>query len=142
MRVHAKLLLQSCLTLQDPTDHSLPGSSIHGDSLGKNTGVDSHDLLQGIFLTQGSKTPLLCLLHLQVGSLPLAPPGKPHIHTTIYIVVVCLSVVSDSLDPMDCSLPGSSLHGILQARVLEWGAIAFSIIPSYPMLNKGLPRYC
>ena len=28
-------------------------------------------------------------------------------------------------DPMDCSLPGSSVHGILQARVLEWGAIAF-----------------
>ena len=29
-------------------------------------------------------------------------------------------------DPMDCSLPGSSMHGIFQARVLEWGAIAFS----------------
>ena len=29
-------------------------------------------------------------------------------------------------DPMDCSPPGSSIHGILQARVLEWGAIAFS----------------
>ena len=29
-------------------------------------------------------------------------------------------------DPMDCSLPGSSVHWILQARVLEWGAIAFS----------------
>ena len=31
-------------------------------------------------------------------------------------------------DPMDCSLPGSSIHGIFQARVLEWGAIAFSAI--------------
>ena len=30
-------------------------------------------------------------------------------------------------DPLDCSLPGSSIHGIFQARVLEWGAIAFSI---------------
>ena len=30
-------------------------------------------------------------------------------------------------NPMDCSLPGSSVHGIFQARVLEWGAIAFSI---------------
>ena len=29
-------------------------------------------------------------------------------------------------DPMDCSPPGSSIHGILQARVLKWGAIAFS----------------
>ena len=31
-------------------------------------------------------------------------------------------------DPMDCSVPGSSVHGIFQARVLEWGAIAFSDI--------------
>ena len=30
-------------------------------------------------------------------------------------------------DPLDCSLPGSSVHGIFQARVLEWGAIAFSV---------------
>jgi len=29
-------------------------------------------------------------------------------------------------DPMDCRLPGSSVHGVFQARVLEWGAIAFS----------------
>ena len=33
-------------------------------------------------------------------------------------------------DPMDCSLPGSSVHGIFQARVLEWGAIAFSAYPT------------
>ena len=33
-------------------------------------------------------------------------------------------------DPMDCSLPRSSVHGIFQARVPEWGAIAFSVIPS------------
>ena len=33
-------------------------------------------------------------------------------------------------DPMDCSLPGSSIHGIFQAGVLEWGAIAFSDIMS------------
>ena len=31
-------------------------------------------------------------------------------------------------NPMDCGLPGSSIHGIFQARVLEWGAIAFSDI--------------
>ena len=33
-------------------------------------------------------------------------------------------------DPMDCSLPGSSVHGSFQARVLEWGAIAFSDLRS------------
>ena len=35
-------------------------------------------------------------------------------------------------DPMDCSAPGSSVHGIFQARVLEWGAIAFSVPQSRP----------
>ena len=34
-------------------------------------------------------------------------------------------------DPMDCSLPGSSIHGIFQARVLEWGAITFSVLKVY-----------
>jgi len=33
--------------------------------------------------------------------------------------------------PMDCSLPGSFVHGIFQARVLEWGAIAFSYAHDY-----------
>ena len=38
-------------------------------------------------------------------------------------------------DPMDCSLPGSLVHGILQARVLEWVAIAFSGISGYTSSN-------
>ena len=37
-------------------------------------------------------------------------------------------------DPMDCSLPGSSVHGIFQARVLEWGAIVFSKITTNSVL--------
>ena len=49
------------------------------DSPGKNTGVGCHAFHQGIFLTcmRGSNLYLLCLLHLQAGSLPQAPPGKP-----------------------------------------------------------------
>ena len=51
-----------------------------------------------------------------------------------HFLLQCMKVKSESeatqcptlSDPMDCSLPGSSVHGILQARVLEWGAIAFS----------------
>ena len=39
-------------------------------------------------------------------------------------------------DPMDCSLPGSSVHGIFQARVLEWGAIAFSRAKGQQFLNS------
>ena len=42
-------------------------------------------------------------------------------------------------DPMDCSLPGSSVHGVLQARILEWGAISFSNIhTSIYKINEGL----
>ena len=41
-------------------------------------------------------------------------------------------------DPMDCSLPGSSVHGIFQARVLEWGAIAFSILHASKVTLKNL----
>ena len=37
-------------------------------------------------------------------------------------------------DPMDCSLPGSSVHGIFQSRVLEWGAIAFSDVIGYGII--------
>ena len=50
---------QLCLTLSDPMDCSLPGSSVHVDSPGKNIGMDCHALLQGIFPTQGSNRSLL-----------------------------------------------------------------------------------
>ena len=57
---------QSCLTLCDPVDCGPPGSSIHGDSPGKNTGVVCHALLQGIFPTQESN------------------PGFPHCRLILY----------------------------------------------------------
>ena len=41
-------------------------------------------------------------------------------------------------DPMDCSPPGSSIHGIFQARVLEWGAVAFSEVDSDLIKNHDL----
>ena len=57
--VHA----QSCSTLCDPMDYSLPSSSVHGIYPGKDIGVFCHFLLQGIMLTQGSNSHLLYLLH-------------------------------------------------------------------------------
>ena len=71
------LVPQSCPPLCNPMSCSSPGSSVHGDSQSKNTGVSCHALLQGIFPTQGSNPGLLHLLHSQAGSLPLAPPEKP-----------------------------------------------------------------
>ena len=48
------------------------------------------------------------------------------------VCVLSRSVVSDSCDPTDCSLPGSSVHGILQARTLEWVAVSFCRGSSQP----------
>ena len=53
------LVVQACLTLCDPMDCSLPGSSSPWNSPGKNTGVGCHSLLQAIFLTKGLNSGLL-----------------------------------------------------------------------------------
>ena len=68
---------QSCQTLCNPMDCSLPDSSVHGNSPGKNTGMGCHHLLQGIFLTQGLNPGLLHCKR----TLPSKPPGKP-LHST------------------------------------------------------------
>ena len=60
--------LQLCPTLSNPKDCSSPGSSVHGDSPGKYTGVGCHALLQGIFPTQGSN--LYLLWHLRCRWIP------------------------------------------------------------------------
>ena len=65
---------------------------------------------------------------------PWDSPGK-NIGVGYHFLLQCMKVKSESevaqpcptpSDPMDCSLPGSSVHGICQARVLEWVVIAFS----------------
>ena len=69
---------------------------------------------------------------------PWDSPGK-NTGVGCHFLLQCMKVKSESEvaqscltlgDPMDCSLPGSSIHGIFQARVLEWGAIAFSCRPT------------
>ena len=73
---------QSCPTSRDPMDCSPPGSSVRGDSPGKNTGVGNHFLFQGIFPTQGSNPGLLhcrqilCHLSHQRSSLDSKHPPK------------------------------------------------------------------
>jgi len=62
---------------------------------GNNTGVGCHILLLRIFPTQGSNLQLLCLLHWQVGSLPLMPPGKPLIR--IYHPTKLISPATESI---------------------------------------------
>ena len=76
---------------------------------------------------------------------PWDSPGK-NTGVGYHFLLQCMKVKSESevaqssptlSDPMDCSLPGSSIHGIFQARVLEWGAIAFSALEKY---RKGSVR--
>ena len=74
--LHAKEL-QSCPNLCDPIDCRLPGSSVHSDFPGKNTGVDCHALLQRIFLTQGSNLQSPVTPASQVEFFTTEPPGKP-----------------------------------------------------------------
>ena len=71
---------------------------------------------------------------------PWDSPGK-NTGVGCHFLLQCMKVKSESevtqscqtlRDPMDCTLPGSSVHVILQARVLEWGAIAFSVPTPYP----------
>ena len=64
---------------------------------------------------------------LQADSLPLSHPTAlaREDHVTQWCLTLC--------DPMDCSLPGSSIHGVFQARILEWVAMSFSRGFSWPM---------
>ena len=75
---------------------------------GKNTGVGCHFLLQCVKVKSESE-----------------------VAQFVYLKVIqsCLT----PRDPMDCSLPGSSVHGIFQARVLEWGAIALFLLGGHKL---------
>ena len=132
---------QSCLTPSDPMDCSLLGSSVHG-------------IFQASVLEWGCQYLLRvhsCCCYCKVASVvsdsvrpqrrqltrlprPWDSPGK-NTGVGCHFLLQCMKMKSESevsqscptlSDPMDCSLPGSSIHGIFQARVLEWGAIAFS----------------
>ena len=72
--VQFSLVAQSCPTLCDLTDYRPPGSSVHVNSLGKNTEVHSHSFFQGIFLIQGSN---LGLLHCSEIFFHLSHQGNP-----------------------------------------------------------------
>ena len=71
---------------------------------------------------------------------------SPYLETSSAVFSSPLSAAAKSLqscptlrDPMDCSPPGSSIHGIFQARVLEWGAIAFSTpLSTQPLLSSSV----
>ena len=130
---------QSCPTLSNPMDFSLPGSSVRG--------IFQARVLEWVAIAS------LCTLY------QFSNFNKENVHRSIYIYIYtlcfpimyhCLSrklhwwfsryVISDSCDPMDCSLLGSSVRGIFQARVLEWIAISFSRGSSRPRNRTRVSR--
>ena len=86
------LVAQSCLTLCHTIDCSLPGSSVHGDSPVKNTGVGCHALLQGIFPTEGLN------------------PGLLHCRWILYQLSYQLSLNGNHSPPMGSSEAGMALQ--------------------------------
>ena len=108
---------QLCLTLCDPLDYSLPGSSVRG-------------IFQARVLEWGA-----------IAFPDISPPEisfvfSSHFHreSESEVAQSCPTLC----DPMDCSLPGSSVHGILQAIVLEWTAIPSSGVFPTQGSNPGL----
>jgi len=90
--MHAKLL-QLCLTLCNPRDSSLPDSSVHGILQARVLERVAMPSCKGSSCSQGLSPSLLCLLHWQPTSLPLAPPEKPHKISHVvnkYIITACV----------------------------------------------------
>ena len=143
-------LLQSCLTLCDLMDCSLPGSSVRGILQARTLewvalSSSKQKLLYVFCPAAAAKSlqscPTLCD---PIGGSPSGStvPGILQAKTRVgcHFLLQCMKVKSERevaqscptlSDPMDCSPPGSSIHGIFQSRVLEWDAIAFSGTLSY-----------
>ena len=138
------LVSQSCPTLC-PTPCHFPG---------KNTGVGCHALLQGIVPTPGLNLHLLCLLCWQVGSLALAPPGKPILYYTYWKLISLLPTIPPSVQFSSLVVSNSSWpHGPQHSRppcpsptprvysnsspLSRWchPAISSSVIPFSPAFN-------
>ena len=115
------LAAQSCPTLCNPMDRGPPGSSVHGIFPGKNAGVDSHSLLQGIFPTHGLNPRLL---HGQADSLPLSCQGS-------------LPTSWEATKPLS-HVPHPHLQTCVPGT-LSWGKAAVCGSPIYPCL-EGYPR--
>ena len=99
-------------------DHSPRGSSVHGILQARTQEWAAMPSSSGSSRPGDYVVSLPCL-YWQVGSLPVAPPGSAFTCSVCSATQLCLSL----FDPMDCSLPGSSVHGILQARTQEWVAM-------------------
>ena len=136
--------LQLCPTLCDPRDGSPPGSSVPG--------ILQTRTLEWVAISFSNawkwevKVKSLSRVWLVVTPWTAAHQAPPSMAVAYNVtnkheclVYVCAHSAAQSCltlcDPMDCSLPGSSIHGIFQTRVLEWVAISFSRYETYHQTN-------
>ena len=108
---------QSCPTLSGPMDCSPPGSSAHG------------------ILQAGA---------LEWGAIAFSVCSPALLQTPLHFTFVCVlapQLCPTPCDLMDCNLPGFSVHGILQARILEWTAIPFTFFFYFKNQPRRRPAY-
>ena len=116
--------LFACLTLCNPMDCSLPGSSVHGIFQVRILESVAISFSREISPTHGSKLCLLDVLHCQVDYLQLSHLWSPWLYVCTHVKLLQLCPIL--CNPMDYSLPDSSVHGIFQARILESATIPSS----------------
>ena len=122
--IYTVLSLQSYLTLWYPMNWTSPGSSVYG--------ILQLRILEWVVLLSSrwssqprDRTYISCLLYWQASSLPLVPPESES-----EVAQLCPT----PCDPMDCSLPSSSVHGIFQTRV-QGNLPDLGIEPGSPMMQ-------
>ena len=130
--VYVYLIPQSCPTLCDPMDYSQPGSSVHG--------ILKARILEWVAISYSrwsswpmDRIHISCVLHWQADSLSLVRRGKPHkiAWKKKSQLLDCIRLVGLFATPWT-NPPCSSVHGISQARLLEWVAILFFRGSSWP----------
>ena len=130
--IHCCLVSKSCLTLCNSMDYSTGGSSVHEISQARIRS-ELPSPFQGIFLTRRLNPHLL---HWQADSLPLST-REAHVSDWVSWLLSHVWLFATAWNV--CSLPGSTVHGILQARILEWVAIPFPKGSSWPRDWTGSP---
>ena len=136
MCVHVCAQLLTCQTLCDPMDCKPARLLCPWKSPGKNTGAGCHFLLQR-FSWPRDQNHVSCVSCIGRQILYHCATWEAPIEVFKYQFAQSCPTLCN---PMDCSLSGSSVHGIFQARVLEWIAISFSRASSRPKNQTQVSR--
>ena len=129
--INACLVAQSCATRCNPMDWGPQGSSVHG--------IFQSRVLEWVAISSSrgfswprDQTHVSCISALAGEFFTTEPPGKPNSISERKVKLLVARSSPTFCNPMDWGPPGSSVHGFLQARILEWVAMPFSRGSSWP----------